>query len=427
MSLLEYLRSPFKPGHGLYLQHVQEALHRRKGFRTWLQQNSPIDPNAVVPSDPYLDLSLTEGEDYREHSYVFEFNQVWAEVKSSNPTTWQIKNDLFDEEDLAEKLHISDEAINARTEMPDLDPDSPGADIEELRALQKVGFEKFFSGDKTVIERLPEPEPAVSCAEFEKIVAKWQGVKDLDPAGIEDALEREKLPSGRSFFSVIKGLKTYTKAFFKIADDLKIPGIDWVVMSKKDLAKLILKKVPFFKRIFALQAILEIEFVFTIPFEMWMDFMEAQQQMRESWYIAGRLTVIRQYLRRLIDLTYLKETNFPDRIEIDITEFHGAVDPYYLARYKWELWEARVIATNTMLAPDRLKDGFDDQARVIDRMGEQILDIANEAIGDLMLDSDLDACKLEVLRKAGIFDVTRLKALVIRELAEELLDKMPRL
>jgi hypothetical protein len=60
-------------------------------------------------------------------------------------------------------------------------------------------------------------------------------------------------------------------------------------------------------------------------------------------------------------------------------------------------------------------------------MGEQILDIANEAIGDLMLDSDLDACKLEVLRKAGIFDVTRLKALVIREFAEELLDKMPRL
>ena len=42
-----------------------------QGFRTWLQQNSPIDPNAVVPNDPYLDLSLTEREDYREHSYVF--------------------------------------------------------------------------------------------------------------------------------------------------------------------------------------------------------------------------------------------------------------------------------------------------------------------------------------------------------------------
>ena len=60
-------------------------------------------------------------------------------------------------------------------------------------------------------------------------------------------------------------------------------------------------------------------------------------------------------------------------------------------------------------------------------MGEEILHIANEAIGDLMRESDLDACKVEVLRKAGIFDITRLKALAIRELADELLDKMPRL
>lgn len=426
VSLLESLRSPFKPGHGLYLQHVQEALHRRKGFRTWWSQNSPIDPNAVVPGDPYLDLSLREREDYRDHSYVFEFNQVWAEVKSSNPTTWQIQTDLFDEEDLAEKLKIPDEAINKRTEMPDLDPDSLSANVEELRALQKAGFEKFFSGDKTVIERMPEPEPSVSCAEFERIVAKWQGVKDLDTEAIEDALEREKLPGGRSYFSVIKGLKTYTKAFFKIADELKIPGIDWVVMSKKDLVKLIVKKVPYFERFFALRALLEVEFVFTIPFELWMDFMEAQDRMRESWYIAGRLTVIRQYLRRLIDLTRRKEADFPDRIEIDLSEFRNAEDPYYLAFYNNELWEERVVGTR-VIAPDRLKDGFDDQVRVIDRLGEEILHITNEALGDLMRESDLDACKVEVLRKAGIFDITRLKALVIRELADQLLDKMPRL
>ena len=295
---------------------------------------------------------MTEREDYRAHSYVFEFNQIWAEVKSSNPTTWHIQTDLFDEEDLAEKLNIPDEAINKRTEEPDLDPDSPSANLEELRALQKAGFEKFFSDDKTVIERLPEPEPSVSCAEFARIVAKWQEVKDLEPAGIEDALEREKLPSGRSYFSALKGLKTYTKAFFKIADDLKIPGIDWVVMSKKDLAKLILKKLPFFKRIFALQAILEIEFVFTIPFEMWMDFMEAQQRMRDSWYIAGRLTVIRQYLRRLIDLTFLKENDFPDHIDIDITTFRGAEDPTSPAT---TMSCGRHASSERGAAPDRLK------------------------------------------------------------------------
>ena len=53
-------------------------------------------------------------------------------------------------------------------------------------------------------------------------------------------------------------------------------------MSKKDLVKLVCKKVPFLSRLTTLQAFLEIEFVFTIPFEMWMDFAEAQVQMRDS-------------------------------------------------------------------------------------------------------------------------------------------------
>ena len=51
--------------------------------------------------------------------------------------------------------------------------------------------------------------------------------------------------------------------------------------------------------------------------------------------------------------------------------------------------------------------------------------IADETLGDVMRESDLDACKMDVLRKAGIFDINRLKSLVIRELARELLDKLP--
>ena len=424
VSILEYLRSPFKPGYGFYLQHVQQALCRRKGFRTWLQQHSPINPDAVVPNDPYTDLSLSERDDYRELSYVFDFNQVWAEVRSSNPSTWHLQTDLFDEEDLAEKLKIPDEAIINRTELPDLDPDSPGADIEELRALEKVGFEKFFSADKTVIERVPDRSTSSSCAEFEAIVAKWQEVKDLEPEGMREALEREKLPDGKSYYDVLKNLKTYVKAWFKIADDLKIPGIDWIVMSKKDLAKLILKKVPFFARIAALQAILEIEFVFTIPFAMWLDVVEKQQEMREIWYTVGRITVIRQWLRRLIELTYLKENDFPSQIVIDVTTSVG-IDVYYLSRYKWEQFEEGNVPNPFIPAPDRFKDGFDDQARAMDRLADEILRVADECVGDLMQESDLDACKLEVLRKAGVFDIRQIKALVIRELARQLLDKVP--
>ena len=426
VSILEYLRSPFKPGYGFYLQHVQQALCRRKGFRTWLQQHSPINPDAVVPNDPYLDLSLSERDDYHALSYVFDFNKVWAEVKSSNPTTWQLQTDLFDEEDLAEKLQIPDEAIIKRTALPDVYPDSAVSVIEDLRALEKTGFEKFFSADKNVIERVTDSSPSSSCAEFEAIVAKWQAVKDLEPEGMREALEREKLPDGKSYYDVLKGLKTYVKAWFKIADDLKIPGIDWVVMSKKDLAKLILKKVPFFYRIASLQAILEIEFVFTIPFAMWLDIVEKQQEMRDIWYTVGRITVIRQWLRRLIDLTFRKENDFPSQIVIDVTTSLGT-DVYYLSRYKWEAFEEGNIPNSFIPAPDRFKDGFDDQAAAMDRLGDEILRVADESVGDLMRESDLDACKLEVLRKAGVFDIRQIKALVIRELARQLLDKLPKI
>ncbi len=426
MSILEYLRSPFKPGYGFYLQHVQQALCRRKGFRTWLQQHSPIDPDAVVPNDPYLALSLSEGDDYRALSYVFDFNKVWAEVKSSNPTTWQLQTDLFDEEDLAEKLKIPDEAIINRTELPDLDPDSPGADIEDLRALEKAGFEKFFSADKTVIERVPDSSPSSTCAEFEAIVAKWQEVKDLEPEGMREALEREKLPDGKSYFDVLKGLKTYVKAWFKIADDLKIPGIDWVVMSKKDLAKLILKKVPFFYRIASLQAILEIEFVFTIPFAMWMDVVEAQQQMRDIWYTVGRITVIRQWLRRLIDLTYLKENDFPSR---DRHRHHDISRDRCLLPQSLQMGGVRGRQHSESVHPraGSLQGRLRRSGAAVDRLGDEILRVADESVGDLMRESDLDACKLEVLRKAGVFDVKQLKALVIRELARQLLDKLPKI
>jgi hypothetical protein len=62
----------------------------------------------------------------------------------------------------------------------------------------------------------------------------------------------------------------------------------------------------------------------------------------------------------------------------------------------------------------------------MDRLGEEILDIANESIAELMRDADLDACKIEILRKAGMFDTSTIKALIIREWAGQLLESLPR-
>jgi len=422
LGVLEHLRAPFKPGHAYYIQHVQEALARKKGFRLWLRDNAPVVDNSVLLSDLFTSLSRSEDQDYAEQSYNFEFNSIWAEVKSSNPSKKPVENDLYLEEDLVKTFKLPEVALTNRRELPELDSDSPGADTEALRALESVGFEPFFQADKNIVA--PPEEPfRLSCGDFEAIVKKWQEVKDLEPQGMQDALELVKTPDGKTYWDVLSGFKTHVKAWFKIVD-IKIPGIDWVVMSKKDFAKLVLKKAPFFARLATLQAILEVEFVFTIPFTMWMEFAEAQVEMRSYWYTIGRITVLRQWLRRLQFLTYEKENNFPSEIDIDITTPVSA-EVYYISRYNAERIACGKFIVDFIPAPDRLKDGFDDQAVFINSLGNEIMNTSNEILGDLMRDSDLDACKMEVLRKAGIFDISRIKSLVIRELADELLAKLP--
>src|SRR5262249_43487321 len=158
-SVLEYLRSPFKPGNGFYLQHMQEALARKKEFRQWLIANVPALNDSPLLSDPYTSLSRSEDQDYGQFSYNFDFNAIWAEVNASTPSTTTQQTDLFlsPDEDLAKGFKIPDEVMVKRDAPPELDADSPATDIETLRALEKVGFEPFFSTEKNIVERSPEP------------------------------------------------------------------------------------------------------------------------------------------------------------------------------------------------------------------------------------------------------------------------------
>jgi hypothetical protein len=422
LSVLEYLRSPFKPVHAYYIQHVQQALARKKGFRTWLRDNAPIIDNTVLPDDPFRALLRSEYQAYAELSYSFEFNSVWAEVKASNPSKTAFRNDLYAEEDLATTFKIPEQALINRRELPELDSDSPGADIEALRALESVGFEPFFKADKNIVAHAPEPT-SLDCAEFEEIVKKWQEVKDLEPEGMREVLEALKTKTGKSYWDVLDDFKSHVKAWFQIVG-ITIPGIDWVVLSKKDFAELVLKKAPYLSRIVVLQAILEAEFVFTIPLTMWLDFAEAQVESRFYWYTVGRITVMRQWLRELEDLTFRKEIDSPSQIDIDVT-IPLSNEPYYISRYNFERFKSGKFLDRFIAAPDRLKDGFDDQARVIHRLGEEILSTTDEVLGDVMRDSGLEPCQIEVLRKAGIFDVREHKSFVIRQLANELLAKLP--
>ena len=428
LNVLEHLRSPYKPTHAYYLQHVQAALARKKAFRQWMIDNVPIDTSSVLATDPYTQLSRSEDQDYSALSYPCVFSSVWAEVKMSNPPKKPLITDLFAEDDLAAKFKIVPEALANRGEVPDLDSDSPATDIEALRALERVGFEPLFEADKNVVEIVPKADPApLSCAEFEAVIAKWMEVKDLSPDGIREALEAVKVADGKTAWDVVSGFKTHVKGWLKILS-VDVPALDWVVMTKKDFFKLVGKKVPFLARLTTLQTFISIEFVFTIPFEMWMDFAEAQVQTSQVWYLKGRVTAFRQWLRELSSLARLKGADFPSTIEIDLTKVFS-LDPYFIDRYINER-SAEGLPNNpaaVRLMADEFKEGFDDQTVQMAFLGEWLIRETSESLAELMRQSDLDSCKVEVLRKAGILDLNLARAEVLKQFADDLVEKLPRI
>jgi hypothetical protein len=426
LDVLEHLRSPYKPTHAYYIQHVQAALARKKEFRQWMIDHVPV-PETLM-TDPRTGLSRSEDQDYTALSYSFEFSSVWAEVKSSNPPKTPIRNDLFAEEDLAKTFNIVEQAMTNRHEVPDLDPDSPATDVEELRALERVGFEPFSTADKDIVQHGPRVEPRPpTCAEFAVIIEQWKQVKDLEPEAMREALESVTTPDGRTYFEVLSGLKTHVKAWLKILDVTLPKKFDFVVMSKKDVVKLAFKRVPFLVKLETLGTLLEIEFVFTIPFAMWMDFAEAQVEASRFMYLKGRMTAFRQWLRELGRLADKKGANFPPSIDIDLKDVFPSLEDYYVARYMDER-SAEFLnpdPAEVILFATDFKEGFDDQALQMPFLGEYIMRETDEALAELMRQSDLDSCMVEVLRREGVVDLTLARAQIIEQFADEMLNRLP--
>jgi hypothetical protein len=436
-DVLEHLRSPYKPTHAYYIQHVQAALARKKDFRQWMIDHVPV-PETLM-TDPRTGLSRSEDQDYTALSYSFEFSSVWAEVKSSNPPKTPIRTDLFAEEDLAKTFGIENAVKKEnrhKVPLPDLDPDSPATDVEELRALQRVGFEPFLTADKDIVQHGPRVEPRPpTCAEFAVIIEKWKQVKDLPFDEMREALEAVQLSDERTYFDVLKGLKTHVKAWLKILDlSLKpLPGqqkatlLDFVVMGKKDTLKLAFKRVPFLIRLETLGVLLDIEFVFTIPFAMWMDFAEAQVEASRAWYLTGRMTAFRQWLRELGHLARVKGADFPSSIDIDLKQVSPGLGAYYIARYKKErLAESHVFDDSDVVRLNEVdfKEGFDEQANQMPFLGVYIMRETDEVLAELMRQSDLDPCMFEVLRREGVVDLTLARAQIIEQFADEMLNRL---
>jgi hypothetical protein len=434
VALIDYLRAPFKPGNSFYIFQAQEALRRKKGFREWEIANEPIDPNAVLSSVPsHYELSLSENADKAETVYQCVFDDVWSEVKSSDPSSTVFQSDLFTEEDLGKTLDISDDEINNRVAAGITDPDSPYTNIDELRSIQKAGYERFFATtEKSTFE---PPTDAISCADFKASIAKWQEVQSQEIGAIQAALQAEKTEGGQTYLDVIQGLGSkysFLKNMVKLTELAKLPTIP---TTTKDVAKMIFKSewlkenLPRIASNVALNVLVEYEFVVTIPAKMWLHFLEEQEKAGDAWEIVGRLTAVRQWLRALDHLAITNQGPFPDQLDIDIstpsTEDNIPIEPYYVSRYFQEEVDEGRYYNPILTSPDRIQAGFDDAVTQMNQLGKDLLATADDALSHVLQELDLDTCKTQVLIDAGILDQDKLKAMMLSAIAEALLDKLP--
>jgi hypothetical protein len=161
-----------------------------------------------------------------------------------------------------------------------------------------------------------------------------------------------------------------------------------------------------------------------IPLSMWLKFLKDQVKTEQVWEDIGKLTAVRQWLRQLELLTFSRENDFPDEVSIDLD--YISAEPYFVGRYFKEQLDEYGLYSQFIFAPDRMKKGFDDGAKLMEDAGREILSKVDEMIEEVFRSWKLDSCKIQVLNDAGILSLKSIKAHAVRQLTRILLDKLPK-
>ena len=424
-GFIDYCRAPFKPGRSVYIHHAQQAMVRHRDFPVWLKQRFPNLDDAPLPGDPYSALSIGEQDDYRIASYQFTFNNVWNEVKVSNPPTITGSKDLFADEPIAKKLKLPGGRLPDRESEALADIDSPTDDHEASKDLARLGLKRFYEVDK-----FSDTSGGVDtdCAEFGEVILKWKELENLGDDKIRDILQSSTTSSGKSYWDILKNLKSaysFIGNMAKLSGVFKLPYGHFVPVSYKDIVKLIAKEVPAVAEVAWLQVFAESEFVVTIPLTMWLSFLEDQQAALDRLFLVGKVTAAKQWLRALIVLTSKKPDGYPfDWDDIDLTQT-TAVAPYYLARYRDEQVASGGTWMDPALDPLVLKRGFDEAMGEMRFAGNDLLDYTKETLDKTLRESGLDGCKVAALIRAGLLNYNRLAGAILRQYAINLLEKLP--
>ena len=159
-----------------------------------------------------------------------------------------------------------------------------------------------------------------------------------------------------------------------------------------------------------------------IPFDMWVEDLEAYQGTAEYWDLIGQFVAIRQWLRELESLTYTAP--FPSDLHIDIGGEDQAVKRWVdeqraevIERFHGAVW----------LAPpfDDLVGGYGRAALAFGFIGPQIVEQADKHLSQEIAKSGLSPCSLKALTDVGFYDPDELRRRVIRKFAEAVRNSMP--
>jgi hypothetical protein len=451
VNLIDFLRSPFKPGNSFYINQAQEALVRKKDFGDWAAQNDPL--RADRPLDgTYRQLSISEMQDLQANVYEFNFNQFWNEVKASSHFSTSFQTDLFLEDPSLEKqLKIDD--LDARTVPQDSEDDSPSLDANDLSRADTRGHEKLVASNKSLFH-VPESLDA-GCENFAAAVTAWNASQNLAPQALKDLLDNHQTKDGTSYWDIIVDLVSkygWLSKLAKMTELIELPSIPkdtrglvlegakksvkWAIQQEIRQAEIAALEAGatdaafFVTRTGVLEGTLGVLWaagpILTV-WDMYKKILDQQVATDNYWELQGKLTAVRQWLRAFIAFAQANEDNFPDEVQLNIsTPWDIRTDlPYYLSRYFKEEYDEFGYVGTVSFAPERIQKGFDDGVTLMVQAGRELLTSAAEEARDLPRQSGLDSCQIAVLARAGMLDMQKLTAQVASEFADTLLHKLP--
>jgi hypothetical protein len=452
VNLIDFLRSPFKPGNAFYINQAQEALSRKKDFGDWAAQHDPLRIDRPLDGT-YRQLSHSEMQDLQANAYEFNFNQFWNEAKASTHYSTSFQTDLFLEDPTLEKqLKIDD--LDARKVPDDVDDDSPSVTANQLNSADTQGHENLAASSKSLFH-VPESLDA-GCENFAAAVTLWKTSQGLAPQALKDLLDSHKTPDGTSYFDIIKDLAgkyNWLSTLGEWTDLINLPsiptserdafleaakrGVKWAVKQEIRQAEIAAMQAGatdaafFITRTGVLEGTLGVLWaagpILTV-WDLYKEFLNQQVATDDYWELEGKLTAVRQWLRAFIAFAQANENNFPDEVQLNIST-PGTIRPnmpYYLSRYFQEEYDEFGHPGTVFFAPERIQKGFDDGVTLMVQAGRELLTGAAGEARDLPRQSGLDSCQIGVLARAGMLDMQKLTAQVAGAFADALLDKLPK-